>query len=153
MERIDSLQSVNPAYQLNWGTHNLLASTSIARLRLALPTPIARRRPSARTSKHDTQRKSVLCQQQTSWNSLVDLSGACQGAKSLAVLCRAAFRLYEERSFGQMKNRSGGSGRPQGSNTPPDHFLKIPFMQWTISMFSTVYADVTSFLTHRREAK
>ena len=64
-------------------------------------------------------------------NSLVVLfrqftSGACQGAKSIAVPCRAAVRLTDGRPFGQMQNRSGGSGRPQGSNAPPDHLLPYP---------------------------
>ncbi len=48
-----------------------------------------------------------------------------QGAKSIAVLYRAAFRLSGGLPFGQMQNRSGGSGRPQGSNAPPDHFYAV----------------------------
>ena len=44
----------------------------------------------------------------------------------VVVPCRAAVRLTDERPFGQMQNRSGGSGRPQGSNAPPDHLLPYP---------------------------
>ena len=49
---------------------------------------------------------------------------ACQGAKSIAVPCRAEVRLTGESPFGQMKNRSGGSGRPKGSNAPPDFLFE-----------------------------
>ena len=57
-------------------------------------------------------------------NSLGDTSRACQGAKSIAVPCRAEVRLTGESPFGQMKNRSGGSGRPKGSNAPPDFLFE-----------------------------
>ena len=36
---------------------------------------------------------------------------------------RSSVRLTDEWPFGQMQNRSGGSGRPQGSNAPPGPFL------------------------------
>ena len=50
---------------------------------------------------------------------------ACQGAKSIAVPCRAEVRLTGESPFGQIKkNRSGGSGRPKGSNAPPDFLFE-----------------------------
>ena len=49
---------------------------------------------------------------------------ACQGAKSIAVPCRAEVRLTGESPFGQMKIRSGGSGRPKGSNAPPDFLFE-----------------------------
>ena len=48
----------------------------------------------------------------------------------VVVPCRAAVRLTDEWPFGQIQNRSGGSGRPQGSNAPPDHFYAVSGIDW-----------------------
>ena len=54
-----------------------------------------------------------------------DTYRAYRSVRIVSVLCRTVVCHTGETPFGRMQNQSGGSGTPQSSDTPPDHFYPV----------------------------